>query len=79
MKGYGRLNPTQSIQSNLLIIFTLCIRSSPSLAFLYLESSPLFGSTSTRGVLVGLLMPRYTLGSLLPDGVLLGRRDLGLL
>jgi hypothetical protein len=24
MKGYDRLNPTQSIQSNLLIIFTLC-------------------------------------------------------
>lgn len=79
MKGYIRLNRPQSIQSTLLIVFTLCIRSSSSLASLYLESSPLFGSTSTRGVLGGLPTPRHTLGSLLPDGVHPGRRDLGLL
>jgi hypothetical protein len=34
---------------------------------------------STRGVLGGLPMPRHTLRSLLPDGVPLGSRDLGLL
>jgi hypothetical protein len=79
MKGYGRLTHPQSIQSTLLIVFTLCIRSSSSLASLYLESSPLFGSTSTRGVLGGLPTPRHTLGSLLSGGVPPGRRDLGLL
>jgi hypothetical protein len=71
--------PPKSIQSILLIIFTLCIRSSPSLALFYLKSSPLLGSTSTRGVLDGLPMPRHTLVSLLSDGVHPGRRDLGLL
>jgi hypothetical protein len=79
MKAYGRLNPPQSIQSNLLIIFTLCIRSGPSLAFPYLESSSLFGSTSTRGVLDGPPTSKHTLGSLLLDGVPLERRDLGLM
>jgi hypothetical protein len=34
---------------------------------------------STRGVLGGLPMPRHTLGSLLPDGIHPGRRDLDLL
>jgi hypothetical protein len=68
MKGYDRLNPTQSIQSTLLIVFTLCIRSSPSLSFLHLECSRLFGSTSTRGVFDGLPTLRHTLGSLLPNG-----------
>jgi hypothetical protein len=79
MKGYDQLNPQQLIQSIVLINFTLCIRSSSSLAFLYLKSSPLFGSTSTRGVLGGMPTPRHTLGSLLSDGVSPGRRDLGLL
>jgi hypothetical protein len=78
MKGYDRLNPAQSIKSSLLV-FTLCIRCSSSLASLYLKSSPLFGSTSTRGVLGGLPTPRHTLRSLLPDGVPPERRDLGLL
>jgi hypothetical protein len=78
MNGYGRLNSPQSIQSNLLIIFTLSIRSSPSLSFPYLESSSLFGSTSTRDVLGGLPTPRHALWSLLPDGVSPGRRGLGL-
>jgi hypothetical protein len=59
--------------------FTLCIKSSPSLAFLYLKFSPLFGSTSTRGILGGLPTPRHTLGSLLLDGVPPWRQDLGLL
>jgi hypothetical protein len=48
MKVYDQVNPQQSIKSNLLIVFTLCIRSSSSLAFLYLKHSPLFGSTLTR-------------------------------
>jgi hypothetical protein len=69
MKGYGWLNLPQSIQSTLLVIFTLYIRSSSSLAFLYRWSSPLFGSTLTRGVLGGLSMARHTLGSFLPDEV----------
>jgi hypothetical protein len=56
--------PPQSIQSILLVIFTLRIRSRPSVAFFYLKYSPLFGSTSTRGVLNGLPMPRHTLGSI---------------
>jgi hypothetical protein len=73
------IEPPQSIQSNLLINFTLCIRSISSLASLYLEPLPLFGSTSTRGVLGGLPTLRHTLGSLLPDGVPPQRRDLGLL
>jgi hypothetical protein len=64
MKGYGRLNPPQSIKSSLLLVFTLCIRNSSSLASFYLKSSPLFGSTSTRGVLGGLPTPRHTLQSL---------------
>jgi hypothetical protein len=79
MKDYGRLNPPQSIQSTLLIVFTLCIRSNSSLASLYLKSSPLFGSTSMRGVLGGLPTPRHTLESLLPDGVPPRRQDLSLL
>jgi hypothetical protein len=79
MKDYDRLNHTQSIQSTLFIIFTLCIRSSPSLAFLHLEYSSLFGSTSTRDVLGGLPTPRLTIGSLFPNGVPPGRRDLGLM
>jgi hypothetical protein len=69
MKSYDRLNPPQSIKSSLLLVFTLCIRSSSSLAPLYLKSSPLFGSTSTRDVLGGLPTPRHTLRSLLPDRV----------
>jgi hypothetical protein len=77
--GVRLIELPQSIQSTLLIVFTLCIRSSPSLAFLHLESSPLFVSTSTRGVLDGLSRLRHTLGSLLPDGVPPERRDLGLL
>jgi hypothetical protein len=59
MKGYDGLNPPQLIQSTLLLVFTLCIRSITSLAFLYLESSPLFASTSIRGVLGDLSMPRH--------------------
>jgi hypothetical protein len=47
--------------------------------FLYLESLSLFGSTSIRGVLGGLPMPRHTLKSLIPDRVPPKRRDLGLL
>jgi hypothetical protein len=73
MKGYDRLRPPQSIQSTLLIVFTLCIWSSPSLAFLYLEFSPLFGSKSIRGILGGMSTPRHTLGSFLHDEVPLGR------
>jgi hypothetical protein len=53
--------------------------SSPSLTFFYLQPSPLFGFTSTRDVLDGLSTLRHTLGSLLPDGIPYGRRDLGLL
>jgi hypothetical protein len=79
MKSYDRLNPPQLIQSTLLLVFTLCIRSRPSLTSLYLESSPLFGSTSTRGILGGLPMPRHTIASLIPDGVPPRRRDLSLL
>jgi hypothetical protein len=79
MKGYGRLNTPQSIKSSLFLVFTLCIRSSSSLAFFYLKSSPLFGSTSTRCVLGGPPTPRHTLQSVFPDGVPLERRDLGLL
>jgi hypothetical protein len=77
MKGYDRLNPTQSIKSSLLLVFTLYIRSSSSLASIYLKSSPLFGYMSTRGVLGGLPTPRHTLRSLLPDGIPPERRDLG--
>jgi hypothetical protein len=69
----------KSIQTTLLLVFTLCIRSSPSLVFLYLESSPLFGSMSTTGILGGLPTLIHTLGSLLSDRVPPGRRDLGLL
>jgi hypothetical protein len=78
-EGLWPIEPPQSIKFNILIVFTLCINISSSLAFLYLKSSPLFGFTSTRGVLGGLLTPRHTLGSLLLDGVPPGRRDLGLL
>jgi hypothetical protein len=77
--GVRPIEPPQSIQSIVLIIFTLCIRSNHSLVFLYLEYWPLFGSTSTRGVLGGLSTPRDTIGSLLLDGVSLRRRDLGLM
>jgi hypothetical protein len=66
-EGLQSIEPLQSIKSTLLLVFTLCIRSIPSLVLLYLESSPLFGSTSTRGVLGILLMPRHALGSNLPD------------
>jgi hypothetical protein len=79
MKGYGPLNPSQSIQSTLLIFFTLYIRSSSSLASIYLKSSPLFDYMSTRSVLGGQPTPRHILGSLLPDGVPPERWDLGLL
>jgi hypothetical protein len=51
---------------------------SPSLVSLYLKSPPLFSSMSTRDILGGLPTPRHTLGSFLPNGVPLGRRDLGL-
>jgi hypothetical protein len=70
MKDYDRLNLPQLMQSTLHIAFTLCIRSSPSLSFLHLESSPLFGSTSTRGVFGGPVTPRHIIGSLLPTGLL---------
>jgi hypothetical protein len=70
MKGYDRMKPLQLIQSILLIIFNLCIRRKPSLAFLYLKSSHLFSSTSTRGVLCGLPIARHTLGFLFLDGSL---------
>jgi hypothetical protein len=79
MKGYDRLNPPHSIKSSLFLVFTLCIRSSSSLASFYLKSSPLFGCTLTRGILGGLPMLRHTLRSLLPDGVPPERQDLGLL
>jgi hypothetical protein len=79
MKGYDRLNLHNRSNQIYLSFFTLCIRSSSSLVPLYLKSSTIFGSTSTRGVLAGLPMPRHTLGSFLPDGVPPGRRDLGLL
>jgi hypothetical protein len=59
-EGLRPIEPPQSIQSTLFIVFTLCIRNSPSLAFLYLKSSPLFGSTLTRGVLSGIPTPRHT-------------------
>jgi hypothetical protein len=69
-KGLRSIEPPQSIKSILLIIFTLCIRSSSSLASLYHEFSSLFGFMSIRGVLGGLpTPPRHTLGSLLPDRV----------
>jgi hypothetical protein len=77
MKGYDRLNTHNRSNQIYLLFFTLCIRSSSSLASIYLKSSPLFGSTSTRGILGGLLMPRHTIGSLLSDGVPPGRQDLG--
>jgi hypothetical protein len=54
---------------NIHLVFTLCIRSSSSLALLYLKYSPLFSSTSTRRVLGSLPIPRQCLGSLLSDGV----------
>jgi hypothetical protein len=73
------IDPPQSIRSTLLIVFTLYIRSSSSLASLYFESLPLFGSTSTKGVLDGLLTPRHTIGSLLPEEVPPERQYLGLL
>jgi hypothetical protein len=49
----------------LLIIFTFCIMSNTSLGLLYLKSSSLFDSTSTRNVLCDIPTPRHTLGSLL--------------
>jgi hypothetical protein len=82
MKAYGRLSPLQLIKSNLLIVLPYVLgveQFIPSLASLYLKSTSLFGSTSARGVLGGVSMPRHTLGSLLADGVPPGRRDLGLL
>jgi hypothetical protein len=51
---------------NSIYRFTLCIRNSPSSAFIYLEPSHFFGSTLTRGILGGLPTPRHTLGYLLP-------------
>jgi hypothetical protein len=69
-EGLWPIKPSQSIQSNLLIVFTLCIRNYSSLASLYLEYSSLFGYTSTRGVLGGLPTSRHTLESLLLDGSL---------
>jgi hypothetical protein len=71
-EGLRPIEPPQSIQSTLLVIFTLCSRSSPSLAFLHHESSSLFDSMPTRGVLGGRPTPRHTLGSPLPDGSLPG-------
>jgi hypothetical protein len=69
-KGLRPIEPPQSIKSILLTIFTLCIRSSSSLASLYHEFSSLFGFMSIRGVLGGLpTPPRHTLGPLLPDMV----------
>jgi hypothetical protein len=67
-EGLRLIEPSQSIQSTLLIIFTLSIRSIPSLDVLHLESSTIFVSTPTRGVLGGLLALRHTQGSLLPTG-----------
>lgn len=64
---YGRLNPTQSIQSTLLFVFTLCIISSPSLVFLHLDYSHLFGTKSTKVVLAGPPTQKHTLGSFLSD------------
>jgi hypothetical protein len=82
MKGYGRLNPPPPTHTfnpiNSTYHFTLSIRSNPSLAFLYLESSPLF-SSSTSSVLGGLPTARHTLGYLLHGGVLPRRQDLSLL
>jgi hypothetical protein len=80
MKGYGRLNSHhRATQLYLLLFFILCIRSTPSLAFLHLESSPLFGPILTRGILGGPPTSIHTLGSLLSYGIPLGMRDLGLL
>jgi hypothetical protein len=73
--GVRTIEPPHSIQSIVLTIFTLGTRSNSSLVSLYLESSPLCISTSTRGVLGGLSIPRQTLRSLLPDGVSTGRQD----
>jgi hypothetical protein len=78
-EGSQSIEPLHSIQSTLLIVFTLCNKSSPSLAFLYLKSLHPFDSTLTRGVLGGLPTPRHTIGSLIRDGVPPERRDLGLL
>jgi hypothetical protein len=69
MEDYDRLKRNNRINNQLHLVFTLYIRSSSSLAFLYLKSSPLFGSTSTGGVLGGLPISRQGLGPLLPDGV----------
>jgi hypothetical protein len=77
MTGYGRLNPHKSIQSTLIIVFTLCISSSSSLASLYFKSSPLFGSTSKKTSWV-VCWHQDILRSLLLDGVLSGRPDIGL-
>jgi hypothetical protein len=74
IKGYAQLYSPNRFTQLYLSFFTVCIRSSLSLAFLYLESS-----TLTRYGSGGLAMLRHTLLSLLPDKVPLGRRDLGLI
>ena len=66
---HSRLNINNRINNPYIHRFTLYIMSSSSLALLYLKSSLLFGSTSIRGVLGGLPIPRQSLISLLPDGV----------
>jgi hypothetical protein len=75
MNGYDRLNSSQLIQSTLLIVFNLCIISSPSLAFLHFKFPPLFGFTSTRDVFSDLSTLRHTLGFLLLDEVPSERQD----
>jgi hypothetical protein len=75
MKGYDRFRPPQSIQSTLLIVLTYALGVVLSLAFLYLEFSPLFSSKSTRGILGGMSTPRHTLGSFLHDRVPPGRGE----
>jgi hypothetical protein len=62
---------------NIHLGFILCIRSSSSLAFLYLKPSSLFGSTSIRGTLGGLPISRQSLGSLLPQRGPSQERDSG--
>jgi hypothetical protein len=64
-------NRIQSIYFQFFYFFVLGVGV---ISLLHLQSSPLFDSTSSGGVLDGLPIPRQNIGSLLPDGSLIGVR-----
>jgi hypothetical protein len=73
LKWYGRLNNQQSNQINISfvpLLFVIGVDSNIAFTLIF---------TSLVGILDGLQILRQTVGSLLPDGVLSGGQNQGLL